>query len=67
MGKKIVTFSLDDGIKQDIRVMEILNKYGLKGTFNINTGIATEASKWVYKGSAFESGQVKVFPSRNTP
>ena len=51
MGKKIVTFSLDDGIKQDIRVMEILNKYGLKGTFNINTGIATEASKWVYKGA----------------
>ena len=50
MSKKIVTFSFDDGVKQDIRVVEILNKYGLKGTFNINTGIASETNKWVYKG-----------------
>ena len=50
MSKKKVAFSFDDGIKQDIRVVEILNKYGLKVTFNINTGIASEANKWVYKG-----------------
>ena len=36
--KKAVTFSFDDGVLQDIRVIEILNKYGLKGTFNINSG-----------------------------
>ncbi len=35
--KKIVTFSFDDGVTQDIRFIEILNKYGLKGTFNINS------------------------------
>ncbi len=37
--KKAVTFSFDDGVKQDIRLVEILNKYGLKGTFNINSGL----------------------------
>ncbi len=36
--KKAVTFSFDDGVKQDIRLIEIFNKYGLKGTFNLNSG-----------------------------
>lgn len=35
---KAITFSFDDGVKQDIRCIEILNKYGLKGTFNLNSG-----------------------------
>ena len=34
---KAVTFSFDDGVTQDIRLIEILNKYGLKSTFNINS------------------------------
>ena len=34
---KAVTFSYDDGIRQDIRFSEILNKYGLKCTFNLNS------------------------------
>ena len=37
--KKAVTFSFDDGVTQDIRLIEILNKYGLKGTFNLNSGL----------------------------
>lgn len=37
--KKAVTFSFDDGVKQDIRTIEILNKYGLKATFNLNSGL----------------------------
>ena len=36
--KKAVTFSFDDGVSQDIRLIEIFNKYGLKGTFNLNSG-----------------------------
>ena len=36
--KKAVTFSFDDGVMQDIRTIEILDKYGLKGTFNLNSG-----------------------------
>lgn len=34
---KALTFSYDDGVKQDIRLIDIFNKYGLKGTFNINS------------------------------
>lgn len=34
---KAVTFSYDDGTTQDIRLIELLNKYGLKCTFNLNS------------------------------
>lgn len=37
---KAITFSFDDGCEQDIRLIEMMNKYGLKGTFNLNTGLA---------------------------
>lgn len=36
--KKVLTFSYDDEVTQDIRFVEILNKYGLKCTFNLNSG-----------------------------
>lgn len=36
---KALTFSYDDGQKQDIRFIELLNKYNLKGTFNINSDL----------------------------
>lgn len=42
--KKAVTFSYDDGICQDRRLVEIFNKYGLKCTFNLNTGIQSPES-----------------------
>ena len=35
---KAITFSFDDGVLQDKRTIEILNKYGLKATFNLNSG-----------------------------
>ena len=36
---KVLTLSYDDGVVQDKRLIEIMNKYGLKGTFNINSGL----------------------------
>ena len=36
---KAVTFSIDDGCASDRRIVEIFNKYGIKGTFNINSGL----------------------------
>lgn len=33
---KCVTFSYDDARKSDIRLSDMLNKYGIKCTFNIN-------------------------------
>lgn len=35
--KKAVTFSYDDGVTQDVRMIELMNKYGIKGTFNLNS------------------------------
>ena len=34
---KAVTFSFDDGVTQDIKLIEILNKYGLKATFKFRS------------------------------
>ena len=36
---KVLTLSYDDNVVQDIRLMEILDKHGIKATFNINTGM----------------------------
>lgn len=35
---KALTFSYDDGNMADGRLMEILDRYGMKGTFNVMTG-----------------------------
>ncbi len=39
MGEKFFTVSYDDGTEQDRRVIELMEKYGIKGTFNISSGI----------------------------
>lgn len=36
---KSLTLSYDDGVEQDIQLINIMNKYGLKGTFNLNSGL----------------------------
>ncbi|MBQ2940412.1 MAG: polysaccharide deacetylase family protein [Clostridia bacterium] len=36
---KAVTFSFDDGVTQDVRMIELLDRYGLKATFNLNSGL----------------------------
>ena len=35
---KALTMSYDDGKVQDRRLIDIFNKYGIKGTFNLNYG-----------------------------
>jgi len=37
--KKAITFSFDDGVTQDIRLTQMLNAYGLKATFNLNSAL----------------------------
>ena len=34
---KALTFSYDDGVKADKRLVAVFDKYGLKGTFNLNS------------------------------
>ncbi|MBQ3705987.1 MAG: polysaccharide deacetylase family protein [Clostridia bacterium] len=36
---KALTMSYDDGKKQDRRLVEIFNRYGIRGTFNLNSGL----------------------------
>ncbi len=36
---KCITFSYDDGIEQDYRLLDLFNKYKVKGTFNLNPGL----------------------------
>ena len=38
---KVLTLSYDDGVVQDIRLVGIMDKYAIKGTFNINSGLYT--------------------------
>ena len=41
--RKALTFSYDDGVQDDRRLISILDKHGMKGTFNLNSGYyATE-------------------------
>ena len=36
---KALTFSYDDGVTQDIRLASLFHKYGMKATFNLNSGL----------------------------
>ncbi len=49
---KALTFSYDDGVQQDARLMAIFDRYGMKATFNINSGLYTA------EGTVFPSGTV---------
>lgn len=42
---KAVTFSYDDGITQDIRLIRLMDKYGIKATFNLCSGLLGRADK----------------------
>ena len=52
--KKAITFSFDDGVMQDARTIEILDKYGLKGTFNLNSGKFGTKNPYEYEGKTVE-------------
>ena len=44
---KAVTFSYDDGVEQDEKLIHIFNQNGLKAAFNLNTGlIAPEGTQY---------------------
>lgn len=54
---KVLTFSYDDGKIEDRRLVKLFNKFNLKATFNLNTGIIDPAiripqEEWpvLYKG-----------------
>ena len=38
--RKAFNVTYDDGVQQDVRFVKLLNQYGLKGTFNLNSALA---------------------------
>lgn len=57
---KAVTFSYDDGVVQDIRMIELMNKYGLKGTFNLNSQLLGTGG--ILKGADYRLCHYKIRP-----
>ena len=43
---KALTFSYDDGVRFDGKLIEIFNRYGMKGTFNLNAGTMASERKF---------------------
>ena len=51
---KVLTLSYDDGVKEDIRLMEMLRKCGMKATFNINGVFYTVLINRIVKHGVFK-------------
>lgn len=47
---KALTLSYDDSVCQDKRLVQIFNKYKLRATFNLNSGIQDESNQWINHG-----------------
>ncbi len=45
MGTKYFTISIDDGLEQDKNIVSILKEFGLKATFNLNSGLFGEQTE----------------------
>lgn len=55
---KAVTFSYDDGVTQDRRLIEIFNRYGIKGTFNINSELLDTENTLTYGNKSVAHNKV---------
>ncbi|MBR2651175.1 MAG: polysaccharide deacetylase family protein [Clostridia bacterium] len=49
-GKKILTFSYDDGVTQDMRLIRLFEKYGMKATFNLNSALLGKSGELIREG-----------------
>ncbi len=55
---KAVTFSYDDGVTQDRRLVELFNRYGLKCTFNLNSGKLGKGGSLLREGATVSHEKV---------
>lgn len=58
--KKVLTLSYDDEVTQDRRFVEILNKYGIKCTFNLNSGTFGIAEKCTHYKNGVTVDHIKI-------
>lgn len=62
---KAITFSFDDGVKQDKRLISLLNKYNVKATFNLNSSCFGSKNIYLFEGKKeinrdrFEANEIK--------
>ena len=56
--KKAFNITYDDGVLQDERFVALLNRYGIKGTFNLNSQLMQEEFSWTHPNGM----QVKRLP-----
>ncbi len=47
--KKTFNVTYDDGVLQDIRFVELLNRYNMKGTFNLNSALMENEFEWTHE------------------
>jgi peptidoglycan/xylan/chitin deacetylase (PgdA/CDA1 family) len=59
---KALTLSYDDGVEQDRKLLEILNRYGIKATFNLNSGIQSGANCWNNDGIIIRRLNIQTLP-----
>ena len=60
---KSLTFSYDDGVTQDIRLIELFDKYGMKATFNINSELLGRPGE-IKGGNGETTSHTKVAPDK---
>lgn len=46
--KKAFNITYDDGVLQDERFVALLNRYGIKGTFHLNSQLMQEEFSWIH-------------------
>ncbi|MBQ7344516.1 MAG: polysaccharide deacetylase family protein, partial [Oscillospiraceae bacterium] len=46
---KAFNVTYDDGVTQDVHFVELLDRYGLKGTFNLNAQLMEDGFEWVHE------------------
>lgn len=46
--RKAFSVTYDDGVEQDVRFVELLNRYGLRGTFNLNSLLMERRFAWTH-------------------
>ena len=56
---KILTFSYDDAVTQDIRLIELFNKYGMKATFNLNSELLGKPGELIREEKRVSHNKVK--------
>lgn len=56
---KAVTFSYDDGVIQDKRLIKLFDHYGLRCTFNINSGLLGQTDELIREGRSIDHTKVK--------